>query len=47
MLGVSQNLGIWFLRPEWEDAIALGILLLFLLARPAGIFGRRVYKVEI
>lgn len=40
-LGLVENLGIWAIPAGWKDAIAFGVLILFLLFRPQGIFGRR------
>ncbi len=37
VLGVAENVGIWRLPASWGDGIAFGVLLLFLLLRPAGI----------
>ncbi len=36
-LGFIENFGIWKISGEWKDAIAFGVLLLFLLFRPQGI----------
>jgi len=40
-LGLVENLGIWAIPAGWKDAIAFGVLILFLLFRPQGIFGRK------
>ncbi|MFA6396850.1 MAG: branched-chain amino acid ABC transporter permease [Sulfurimonas sp.] len=37
-LGLIENYGIWHIGTEWKDAIAFGLLILFLLFRPQGIF---------
>lgn len=37
-LGLIENYGIWHISAEWKDAIAFGLLILFLLFRPQGIF---------
>ncbi len=47
LLGLAQHLGVWKIGSEWQDAIAFAILLLFLLLRPQGFFGRRVRKVGV
>lgn len=39
LLGLAENFGIWFLPSGYKDAIAFGILFLFLLFRPQGILG--------
>jgi len=40
LLGFAENFGIWFIPAGWKDAIAFGILILFLLFRPQGILGK-------
>lgn len=37
LLGFVENFGIWKISGEWKDAIAFGLLILFLLFRPRGI----------
>ena len=39
-LGFVENFGIWKISGEWKDAIAFGVLILFLLFRPRGILKR-------
>ena len=41
LLGLIENLGIWKISAEWKDAIAFGVLILFLLVRPSGILRRK------
>lgn len=41
LLGLAENFGIWKISGEWKDAIAFGILILFLLFRPRGIMGKK------
>lgn len=36
-LGLVENYGIWHISAEWKDAIAFGLLILFLVFRPQGI----------
>jgi branched-chain amino acid transport system permease protein len=38
LLGFAENFGIWKISGEWKDAIAFGLLIIFLLFRPSGIF---------
>ena len=38
-LGIVENLGIWRLPSGYKDAIAFGLLFVFLLFKPSGIFG--------
>lgn len=40
LLGFIENFGIWKISGEWKDAIAFGVLIIFLLWRPQGIFKR-------
>jgi len=40
-LGLAENLGIAVIPSGWKDAIAFGVLILFLLFRPQGLFGRK------
>ena len=37
LLGFAENFGIWKISGEWKDAIAFGLLIIFLLFRPRGI----------
>lgn len=37
LLGLVENFGIWKISGEWKDAIAFGLLIVFLLFRPQGI----------
>ena len=37
LLGFIENFGIWKISGEWKDAIAFGVLIIFLLFRPQGI----------
>ncbi|MFH1650280.1 MAG: branched-chain amino acid ABC transporter permease [Candidatus Woesearchaeota archaeon] len=39
LLGLAENYGIWYLPSGYKDAIAFGLLFIFLLFRPTGIFG--------
>lgn len=40
LLGLVENFGIWGLAAAWKDAIAFALLVLFLVFRPRGLFGR-------
>ena len=37
LLGFAENFGIWKISGEWKDAIAFGLLIVFLIFRPQGI----------
>ncbi len=39
IVGIAENFGGWFLPSGYKDAIAFGILILFLLFKPTGLFG--------
>jgi len=39
-LALVENFGIWKISSEWKDAISFGVLIIFLLFRPNGIFKR-------
>jgi branched-chain amino acid transport system permease protein len=39
ILGVAENFGIWYLPSGYKDAIAFGLLFIFLIWRPHGLLG--------
>lgn len=39
IVGMVENIGIWFIPSGYKDAIAFVILILFLLFKPTGLFG--------
>ena len=39
ILGAAENFGIWWIPSGYKDAIAFGLLFIFLLFKPAGLFG--------
>ena len=41
LIGIAENLGVWFIPSVWKDTIAYGILILMLFFRPNGIFGKK------
>jgi len=47
LLAFAQNFGVWKISSQWQDAIAFIILLLFLIYRPNGFFGKKITKVEV
>jgi len=47
LLGIAQHLGVWKIGTQWQDAIAFGILLVFLVFRPQGFLGKKVKKVTL
>ena len=38
LLAFAENFGIWKISGEWKNAIAFGLLIIFLLWRPKGLF---------
>lgn len=38
LLAFVENFGIWKISGEWKDAIAFGVLIIFLIFRPGGLF---------
>lgn len=46
-LGLAENLGIWQIQAGWKDAIAFGILIVFLLFRPSGIMNVKPDKEKV
>ncbi len=47
LLGFAQNLAAWYLPSQWQDSIAFAIMLVFLLFRPQGFFGKPLRKAEV
>ena len=41
LIGIVENIGIWYLPSGYKDAIAFILLILFLLFKPNGIFGAK------
>jgi branched-chain amino acid transport system permease protein len=41
IIGLVENLGVWYIPPVWKNSIAFGILILGLLIRPTGLFGSK------
>ena len=41
IIGIVENLGVWYIPPVWKDSIAYGILILVLLLKPSGLFGSK------
>ncbi len=47
LLALAQNLGVWYISSQWQDAIAFGILIIFLLFKPEGFMGKKMRKAEV
>ncbi len=41
LIGFAENVGIWKIASEWKQAIAFGVLAVFILLRPTGLLGPR------
>jgi branched-chain amino acid transport system permease protein len=41
IIGIVENIGVWFIPPVWKDTIAYAILILIIFFRPAGLFGKK------
>jgi branched-subunit amino acid ABC-type transport system permease component len=40
LLGIGENIGVWFLPSVWKDSIAFGIMTIGLYLKPTGLFGK-------
>jgi branched-chain amino acid transport system permease protein len=47
LLAMSMNIGIWKLPSKWQDAIAFGVLLAFIMFRPRGLMGEKLKRAQI
>lgn len=47
ILGLAQHLGVWKVSSQWQDAIAFGMMAVFILLRPQGLFGFRVRRATV
>lgn len=47
LLALAQNLGVWYISSQWQDAIAFAILIIFLLFKPEGFFGKKLKKAAV
>jgi branched-chain amino acid transport system permease protein len=45
ILGILHALTVWQFSANWQDAITFGVLILFLLFRPQGLFGEKLRLV--
>jgi branched-chain amino acid transport system permease protein len=41
LIGIAENIGVWFIPSVWKDTIAYSILILALFFWPTGIFGKK------
>ncbi len=42
LLGLSENIALMYLGPQWSEAVTFIVLFLFILFRPSGFFGRAI-----
>jgi branched-chain amino acid transport system permease protein len=47
LVGMAQHFGAAWIGSQWQDAIAFGIILVFLVLRPRGLLGRRSERAAI
>jgi len=47
LIALAQNIGVWYVSSQWQDAIVFAILLIFLLIKPEGFFGKKLKKATI
>lgn len=41
IIGIAENLGVWFIPPVWKDTIAYAVLIAIIFLKPSGIFGKK------
>jgi branched-subunit amino acid ABC-type transport system permease component len=46
IIGIAENVGIWQISSEWKSTITFGVLIVFILFRPRGLFGYRLTRYE-
>jgi branched-chain amino acid transport system permease protein len=46
-IGLLQSLSQLVLPLVWQDVVAFGLLLIFILFRPSGLFGRKVWEASV
>ena len=47
LVGIVQSLSAWVLPLAWQNGIAFGVLMVFIVARPTGILGTRLWQTEV
>lgn len=47
LLALAMNIGIWPVSSKWQYTIAFGVLMVFLLVRPRGLFGERLAQADL
>ncbi len=46
-IGAATTLGVWKIPTVWQSSIAFGVLLLFIVFRPTGFFGRKIRTAKV
>lgn len=46
-VGLAQHVGVWKISSAWQQAIAFALLLAFILLRPTGFFGRKLWRARV
>ncbi|HEX9118323.1 MAG TPA: branched-chain amino acid ABC transporter permease [Anaerolineae bacterium] len=41
IIGIVENLGVWWIPPVWKNTIAYAVLIIMLFFRPGGLFSKR------
>jgi branched-chain amino acid transport system permease protein len=47
LIGIIENICVWIVPTEWQVAVTYGILLLVIMAKPTGLFGRGLQKATV
>ena len=47
LVGLAQHLGVWKLPTQWQNAVVFVVLIVFLIIRPEGFFGRPLKRAQI
>jgi branched-subunit amino acid ABC-type transport system permease component len=47
LLGILQQVAVWSLPTQWQDAIVFLVLIVVLIVRPQGLFGKRLSRITV
>jgi branched-chain amino acid transport system permease protein len=47
LMGIVESVATWLLPTEWQTAVTYGVILLFLVTRPTGLFGRSLPQASV
>jgi branched-chain amino acid transport system permease protein len=47
LVGLSQHVGVWWISSQWQDAVVFLVLLICLLFRPQGVFGKKITTAKV